>query len=110
MCSGKHEDREDVVMNDATNLIANEAKSIVQAHLDRLGETKEHHLSEQAKQEKFAQIKAELETRNAVLVAHITATQKCRNWRSSQVVVFQTHWKWLVLVVIVLQQHWWWLG
>ncbi len=70
MCSGKHEDREDVVMNDATNLIANEAKSIVQAHLDRLGETKEHHLSEQAKQEKFAQIKAELEKRNAVLVAH----------------------------------------
>lgn len=70
MCSGKHEDREDVVMNDATNLIANEAKSIVQAHLDRLGETKEHHLSEQAKQEKFAQIQAELEKRNAVLVAH----------------------------------------
>ncbi|RTY91305.1 hypothetical protein EKL28_16235 [Staphylococcus aureus] len=30
--------REDVVMNDATKLIANEAKSIVQAHLDRLGE------------------------------------------------------------------------
>ena len=57
-------------MNDATNLIANEAKSIVQAHLDRLGETKEHHLSEQAKQEKFAQIKAELEKHNAVLVAH----------------------------------------
>lgn len=70
LCSGKHEDREDVVMNDATNLIANEAKSIVQAHLDRLGETKEHHLSEQAKQEKFAQIQAELEKRNAVLVAH----------------------------------------
>lgn len=57
-------------MNDATNLIANEAKSIVQAHLDRLGEPKSNALTEEAKQAKFAQIKAELEKRDAVLVAH----------------------------------------
>ena len=57
-------------MNDATKLIANEAKSIVQAHLDRLGEPKEHQISAQAKQEKFTQIQAELEKQNAVLVAH----------------------------------------
>ncbi len=63
-------DREDVVMNNATNLIANDAKSIVQAHLDRLGESKDSHLTEEVKQEKFAQIKVELEKQNAVLVAH----------------------------------------
>ncbi|MQW92833.1 quinolinate synthase NadA [Acinetobacter wanghuae] len=57
-------------MNDATNLIANEAKSIVQAHLDRLSDPKNHQMTVQAKQEKFAQIKAELEKRDAVLVAH----------------------------------------
>ena len=57
-------------MNDATNLIANEAKSIVQAHLDRLGEPKENHLTEEAKQAKFALIQAELKKRDAVLVAH----------------------------------------
>ena len=57
-------------MNDATNLIANEAKSIVQAHLDRLGEPKNNALTEDVKQAKFAQIKAELEKRDAVLVAH----------------------------------------
>ena len=57
-------------MNDATKLIANEAKSIVQAHLDRLGDPKEHQISAQAKQEKFAQIQTELEKQDAVLVAH----------------------------------------
>ena len=57
-------------MNDATNLIANDAKSIVQAHLDRLGEPKDIHLSDEVKQEKFAQILAELKKRDAVLVAH----------------------------------------
>ena len=57
-------------MNDATKLIANEAKSIVQAHLDRLGDPKEHQISAEAKQEKFAQIQTELEKQNAVLVAH----------------------------------------
>ena len=56
-------------MNDA-NLIANEAKNIVQAHLDRLGEPKDNSLSPEVKQEKFAQIAAELKKRNAVLVAH----------------------------------------
>ncbi|QOW47105.1 MULTISPECIES: quinolinate synthase NadA [Acinetobacter] len=57
-------------MNDATNLIANEAKSIVTAHLDRLGEPKDKTLSPELKQQKFAQIKAELDKRDAVLVAH----------------------------------------
>ncbi|MGL3045972.1 quinolinate synthase NadA [Acinetobacter sp. SFA] len=57
-------------MNDATKLIANEAKSIVQEHLDRLGDPKEHQISAQAKQEKFAQIQTELEKQDAVLVAH----------------------------------------
>ena len=65
-----HEGRVRVVMNDATKLIANEAKSIVQEHLDRLGDPKEHQISAQAKQEKFAQIQTELEKQNAVLVAH----------------------------------------
>ncbi len=58
------------LMNDANNLIANEAKSIVQAHLDRLGEPKDNRLSPELKQHKFNQIKAELEKQNAVLVAH----------------------------------------
>lgn len=58
------------MMNNATNLIANDAKSIVQAHLDRLGETKDSKLSEEVKQEKFALILAELKKRDAVLVAH----------------------------------------
>ncbi|MGB9192247.1 quinolinate synthase NadA [Acinetobacter sp.] len=57
-------------MNDATNLIANDAKSIVQAHLDRLGEPKDIHLSDEVKQEKFAKILTELKKRDAVLVAH----------------------------------------
>ena len=56
-------------MNDA-NLIANEAKNIVQAHLDRLGEPKDNSLSPEVKQEEFAQIAAELKKRDAVLVAH----------------------------------------
>lgn len=57
-------------MNDASNLIANDAKMIVQAHLDLLGEAKEITLSPELKQQKFAQIQAELKKRNAVLVAH----------------------------------------
>jgi len=56
-------------MSDAT-LIVNDAKNIVQAHLDRLGEPKDNRLSEEAKQQKFAQIEAELKKRDAVLVAH----------------------------------------
>ncbi len=57
-------------MNDA-NLIANEAKNIVQAHLDRLGEPKDHSLSPEVKQEKFAQIAAELKSVMLSLL-HIT--------------------------------------
>lgn len=57
-------------MNDATNLIANDAKTIVQAHLDLLGEVKEHVMSPELKKQKFAQIQAELIKRDAVLVAH----------------------------------------
>lgn len=57
-------------MNDATNLIANEAKTIVQAHLDQLGEVKAHHLTPELKQQKFKAIQDELEKQNAVLVAH----------------------------------------
>lgn len=57
-------------MNNVTNVIANEAKSIVQAHLDRLIEPKENHLTHDAKKEKFKQISAELKKRNAVIVAH----------------------------------------
>lgn len=57
-------------MNDATNLIANEAKTIVQAHLDLLGEAKTHVLSPELKQQKFEEIQFELKKRNAVLVAH----------------------------------------
>lgn len=57
------------MMNNA-KLIANDAQSIVQAHLERLGETKQQHLTEQLKLEKFAQIKAALAKRDAVLVAH----------------------------------------
>lgn len=57
-------------MNDATNLIANSAKTIVQAHLDLLGGQQEARLSADEKAKKFAEIKHELEKRNAVLVAH----------------------------------------
>lgn len=57
-------------MNDATNLIANDAKMIVQAHLDLLGETKAYALSPELKQQKFEEIQSELIKRNAVLVAH----------------------------------------
>ena len=57
-------------MNDATNLIANDAKTIVQAHLDLLGEVKEHVICPELKKQKFAEIQAELIKRDAVLVAH----------------------------------------
>lgn len=56
-------------MNDA-QLIANEAKSIVQAHLDRLGEPKANTITEAVKEEKFAKIQQALTERDAVLVAH----------------------------------------
>lgn len=57
-------------MNDASHFIADDAKKIVQAHLDQLGETTEHQLSPAVKQQKFEQIQAELKRNNAVLVAH----------------------------------------
>lgn len=57
-------------MSDASHFIADDAKKIVQAHLDQLGETTEHQLSPALKQQKFAQIQAELKRNNAVLVAH----------------------------------------
>ena len=57
-------------MNDATNLIANDAKTTVQAHLNLLGEVKEHVISPELKKQKFAEIQAELIKRDAVLVAH----------------------------------------
>ncbi len=56
-------------MKDA-QLIANDAKIIVQQHLDRLGEPKNLHMNEITKQVKFAQIRDELMKRDAVLVAH----------------------------------------
>lgn len=57
-------------MNDATHLIANEAKTIVQAHLALLGENKPSSLTNEIKQQKFTEIQAELKKHNAVLVAH----------------------------------------
>lgn len=57
-------------MNDETNLIKNEAKAIVQAHLDLIGDSKEHELSPEQKQQKFEEIAEELKKRDAVLVAH----------------------------------------
>ena len=83
-------------MNDATNLIANEAKSIVQAHLDRLGEPKDIHLSDEVKQEKFAQILAELKNATLSLSLTIIAIPKFRSWLNCLVAVFQIHWKWHV--------------
>lgn len=56
-------------MKDA-QLIANDAKIIVQQHLDRLGTPKDNAMSDEVKQAKFAQIQAELIKHDAVLVAH----------------------------------------
>lgn len=57
-------------MKDASHLIANDAQSIVQTHLDRLGEVKDKHLDPELKQQKFKQIADALRLRDAVLVAH----------------------------------------
>lgn len=94
-------------MSDANNLIANEAKTIVQAHLDRLGEAKEHLLTEEAKLEKFELIKAELKKRNAVLVAHYYCDPEVQelaepDWRLRFRLI-----KWRVLAVIIRRQPWW---
>lgn len=53
-----------------SSLIANDAKHIVQQHLDQLGQPQEQVLSEQEKHKKFEQIAEELKHQNAVLVAH----------------------------------------
>lgn len=53
-----------------STLIANDAKRIVEQHLDQLGQPKEHILSHSEKQQKFTQIADELKRRDAVLVAH----------------------------------------
>lgn len=94
-------------MNDAT-LIANDAKVIVQAHLDRLGEPKDHHLSPEVKQAKFAQIKEEL--KNAMLFwwHTIIAIQMFRNWQRLQAGACQIHLKWRVLAVTTKPQLWSW--
>ena len=52
------------------SLIANDAKKIVEQHLDQLGQPKEHILSSEEKQHKFALIAEELKHQDAVLVAH----------------------------------------
>ena len=56
-------------MTDST-LIANDAKRIVQLHLDQLGQPKDQSISEAEKQQKFALIAEELKKQDAVLVAH----------------------------------------
>ncbi len=53
-----------------SSLIANDAKRIVEQHLDQLGQPKETILTTAEKEQKFALIAAELERQNAVLVAH----------------------------------------
>ena len=52
------------------SLIANDAKKIVEQHLDQLGQPKENILSSEEKQHKFALIAEELKQQDAVLVAH----------------------------------------
>ncbi len=94
-------------MNDATKLIANEAKSIVQAHLDRLGVPQEHQMSQQEKLDKFAQIKAELEKQDAVLVAHYYCDPEVQELAELTGAVFPIHWKWRVLVAIIQLQRLW---
>ena len=51
-------------------LIANDAKIIVQQHLDRLGTPKDSSMSDEVKHAKFAQIREEIIKHDAVLVAH----------------------------------------
>ncbi len=53
-----------------SQLIANDAKSVVQAHLDRLSDQPAQVMSLADKHEKFNRIAAALKQRNAVLVAH----------------------------------------
>ncbi len=53
-----------------TILIENDAKAVVQAHLDRLGQVPELRLTNVEKQHLYDEIAKELTQRNAVLVAH----------------------------------------
>lgn len=76
-------------MSDAT-LIANDAKNIVQAHLDRLGEPKDNRLSEEAKQQKFAQIEAELKNVMLSLLLTTIAIPIYKNLQKKQVDAFLT--------------------
>ncbi|MCH4246889.1 MAG: quinolinate synthase NadA [Acinetobacter populi] len=56
-------------MNEST-LIANDAKRIVEQHLDQLGQPNTYILTATEKAQKFAEIADELKRQNAVLVAH----------------------------------------
>ncbi|GAA5016362.1 quinolinate synthase NadA [Acinetobacter puyangensis] len=56
-------------MNEST-LIANDAKRIVEQHLDQLGQPNAYILTANEKAQKFAEIAEELKRQNAVLVAH----------------------------------------
>lgn len=53
-----------------TILIENDAKAMVEAHLDRLGQAPELRMTDAQKQELFDEIAIELKQRDAVLVAH----------------------------------------
>ena len=53
-----------------TILIDNDAKAVVQEHLDRLGQVPELRLTDVEKQDLYDEIAAELKQRNAVIVAH----------------------------------------
>jgi hypothetical protein len=77
-------------MNDA-NLIANEAKNIVQAHLDRLGEPKDNSLSPEVKQEKFARSQQSSKYEMLYLWRTITVILMCKSLQNLRVVVFLTH-------------------
>ena len=53
-----------------TILIENDAKAMVEAHLDRLGQAPELQMTDAQKHELFDEIAIELKQRDAVLVAH----------------------------------------
>lgn len=53
-----------------TILIDNDAKAVVQEHLDRLGQVPELRLTDVEKQDLYDEIAIELKARNAVIVAH----------------------------------------
>ncbi len=68
-------------MNNATKLIANEAKSIVQAHLDRLGDPQEHQMSQQEKlKTNLHRSRQSWKNRMLFWWRIIIVILKCRNW------------------------------